>query len=260
MLKELTNWGWLLMISVPKHIAITMDGNGRWGRLNGLTRSEGHYAGTQTMEKIIKACLDLKIETLTLYAFSSENWSRPKAEVNYLMYLPVRFFKQKIPIFMEKNIKIIFSGDLSIVPKRTRIAISDAINRTKHNNGITVNFAFNYGGREDILQATRKMIEAVQCNELDIDEVNESTLEHYLYTCDLPDPDLFIRTGGEKRMSNFLLWQSSGSELYFTNVYFPDFNKAMLIAAIDEYNRRQSASDCQYYHFPIGENNRTASH
>lgn len=227
------------MISVPKHIAITMDGNGRWGKMRGLTRSEGHYAGAQTMEKVIDACIDLNVKILTLYAFSSENWSRPKEEVNYLMYLPVKFFKQKLPIFMEKNIKIVVSGDLSKVPERTRKVITNSIEKTEGNNGIIVNFAFNYGGRDDILQATRNIIKAVQCSEFHIDQIDESLFSHYLYTSDLPDPELFIRTGGEQRMSNFLLWQSASSELYFTDVYFPDFNKEMLIAAINEYNKNE---------------------
>src|SRR5690625_3564238 len=145
-------------LSTLKHVAIIMDGNGRWGRARGLTRSEGHYAGVQAMEDIIDASICLNIEILTLYAFSSENWSRPKDEVNYLMYLPIKFFDQKLPEFMKRNIKIMISGDLSTVPKGTRNAVMRAVETTKDNSGIIVNFAFNYGGRDDILQAEERSI------------------------------------------------------------------------------------------------------
>lgn len=224
--------------SIPKHVAIIMDGNGRWGKARGLTRSEGHYAGVQAMEKVIDSCLDLSIEILTLYAFSSENWSRPFDEVNYLMHLPIKFFHQKLPEFMKRNIKIMVSGDLNSVPKRTKNAVTKAIEETKFNDGMIVNFAFNYGGRDDILQAIRKVIQEVEAKKIEIDHINEELFQHYLYTQELPDPDLIIRTGGEKRISNFLLWQSSSSELYFSDVYFPDFNEELLKKAIEDVKRR----------------------
>lgn len=227
---------------MPKHVAITMDGNGRWGKERGLTRTEGHYAGTQAMEKVIDACIDFKIDILTLYAFSSENWKRPKDEVHYLMYLPIQFFKQKLPEFMRRNIKILISGNLNTVPKATRKAVTKAVQTTQHNKGLIVNFAFNYGGRDDILQAIHKVIDEVQCNRLDLNHVDEEMFQNFLYTKELPDPDLLIRTGGEQRMSNFLLWQSSASELYFTDAYFPDFNKALLKQALDEYWQRHTLS------------------
>lgn len=227
-------------LKIPEHVAIMMDGNGRWGKANGLTRSEGHYAGVQTMERVIDACIDFDIHVLTLYAFSSENWKRPKDEVNYLMYLPVKFFNQKLPGFMKRNIKINVSGNLDTVPKRTRLAMQKAIEKTKFNTGLIVNFAFNYGGRDDILQAIKQVIGDIQCNEMTLENVDEALFRDYLYTKELPDPELLIRTGGEKRMSNFLLWQSSASELYFTDAYFPDFNKALLREALEEYTRRDS--------------------
>src|SRR5690625_4894366 len=223
---------------MPKHVAIIMDGNGRWGKERGLTRSEGHYAGVQAMEKVIDSCLNLSIEILTLYAFSSENWSRPFDEVNYLMHLPIKFFHQKLPEFMKRNIKIMVSGDLNSVPKRTKNAVTKAIEETKFNDGMIVNFAFNYGGRDDILQAIRKVIQEVEAKKIEIDHINEELFQHYLYTQELPDPDLIIRTGGEKRISNFLLWQSSSSELYFSDVYFPDFNEELLKKAIEDVKRR----------------------
>lgn len=229
-------------MKMPKHVAIMMDGNGRWGKQRGLTRSEGHYAGTQAMEKVIDGCIDFNIQILTLYAFSSENWARPKDEVNYLMYLPIKFFNKKLPEFMRRNIKILISGNLNTIPKATRKAVTKAIEKTKNNTGLVVNFAFNYGGRDDILQAIHKVIDEVQCNRLDLDHVTEEMFQNFLYTKELPDPELLIRTGGEQRMSNFLLWQSSVSELYFTDVYFPDFNKDLLKEALHEYwSRHQYA-------------------
>lgn len=227
-------------LKMPKHVAIMMDGNGRWGKERGLTRSEGHYAGTKAMEKVIDACIDFEIEVLTLYAFSSENWARPKDEVNYLMYLPIKFFNQKLPEFMKRNIKILISGNLNTVPKATRKAVTQAVEKTRNNNGLIVNFAFNYGGRDDILQAIHKVIDEVQCNRLDLNSIDEEMFRNFLYTRALPDPELLIRTGGEQRMSNFLLWQSSVSELYFTDIYFPDFNKETLKQALDEYWHRHT--------------------
>ncbi|MEC5425532.1 isoprenyl transferase [Virgibacillus sp. C22-A2] len=224
--------------SIPKHVAIMMDGNGRWGKKRGLTRSEGHYAGAKTMQKIIDACIDFDVKILTLYAFSSENWSRPEDEVNYLMHLPVKFFNQKLPEFMRRNINIRISGNLAALPDPTREALMKAEKKTGNNTGIIVNFAFNYGGRDDILQGIRRVIHEVQNNDMNLDMMDEDLFQQYLYTKDLPDPELVIRTGGEKRVSNFLLWQSSMSELYFTDVFFPDFNKELLYEAIKEYQRR----------------------
>lgn len=225
---------------VPKHVAIMMDGNGRWGKKRGLSRSEGHFAGAKTMEKIIDASMELDIKILTLYAFSSENWSRPKNEVNYLMHLPVKFFNQKLPEFIKRNIKILISGNIANLPAPTKKVLINAVEATKNNDGIIVNFAFNYGGRGDILQAVQKVIQEVQNERLDLDNIDEEIIQQYLYTKDLPDPELVIRTGGEKRVSNFLLWQSSMSELYFSDAYFPDFNKELLCEAISELQRKNS--------------------
>ncbi|PAV28286.1 di-trans,poly-cis-decaprenylcistransferase [Virgibacillus profundi] len=225
-------------MNIPEHVAIMMDGNGRWGKRKGLTRSQGHFAGAKAMEKIIDASMDIGINFLTLYAFSSENWKRPEDEVNYLMHLPVKFFKQKLPEFMKRNIRILVSGNIAALPEPTKNALIKAVEKTVDNTGLTVNFAFNYGGRDDILQAVRKVIGEVQRNNIDFDELNEGMFHQFLYTRDLPDPELVIRTGGEKRVSNFLLWQSCMSDLYFTDVYFPDFDKDMLIEAVSELQRR----------------------
>lgn len=223
----------------PKHIAIIMDGNGRWGKERGLTRSEGHYAGVQAMEKVIDASIQLKVEILTLYAFSSENWSRPLEEVNYLMYLPIKFFNQKLPEFMKRGIRIMVSGNLDNVPKRTQKAIIKAIEETKNNEKMIVNFAFNYGGRDEIVRAVRKILLDMQRKQMSVDDLDEQMFKNYLYTRDLPDPDLIIRTGGEKRISNFLLWQSSTADLYFSDVYFPDFNEERLKEIITHYEKKQ---------------------
>ncbi|MEN2768955.1 isoprenyl transferase [Ornithinibacillus sp. 16A2E] len=228
--------------TIPKHIAIIMDGNGRWGKNRGLTRSEGHYAGSQTMEKIIDASVDIGIEILTLYAFSTENWTRPQDEVNYLMNLPVKFFKQKLPEFMRKNIKVHISGDVESLPKKTREAVLKAMEKTKDNTGLIVNFALNYSSRREILQAICHVIREAEGQHLSIDQLDESVFQNYLYTKNLPDPDIVIRTGGEKRVSNFLLWQSSMSELYFIDVLFPDFTREFLEKAINEVNQRRAAN------------------
>src|SRR5690625_3213479 len=191
--------------AVPEHVAIMMDGNGRWGKSRGLTRSEGHYAGVKAMEKVIDACIDYHIKALTLYAFSTENWARPKDEVNYLMYLPIKFFHQKLPEFMKRNIQIIVSGNLNEVPKPTKNAITKAIEKTKNNSGLIVNFAFNYGGRDDIIQAIREIAVKTKEKKINVDQLNEEMFRKYLYTKQLPDPELLIRTSGEKRISNLLL-------------------------------------------------------
>lgn len=227
-----------MAVNIPKHVGIIMDGNGRWGKSRGLTRSEGHYAGAKAMEKVIDASIALGIDALTLYAFSSENWSRSKEEVNYLMRLPVRFFKQKLPDLMKRNIKVLISGEMDKLPKATRKVLVKAIEKTKHNNGMIVNFAFNYGGRKEIVRAVQRVIGELKEKNLELDE---ELVHQHLYTCELPDPELIIRTGGEKRLSNFLLWQAAEAELYFTDVYFPDFNEQHLRAAIDEYKQRKAS-------------------
>jgi undecaprenyl diphosphate synthase len=217
-----------------------MDGNGRWGKERGLTRSQGHYAGAQAMEKIIDASIELDIKILTLYAFSSENWSRPKDEVNYLMNLPVKYLKQKLPEFMKRNIKILVTGNTEALPESTKKALQKSVSETENNDGLIVNFAFNYGGRDDILQAVQKVMYEVQQNNMELDHIDEALFQQYLYTKELPDPDLVIRTGGEKRISNFLLWQCSLSELYFSDVYFPDFDRELLKKAVHEVQERRS--------------------
>ncbi|MFD2446463.1 isoprenyl transferase [Bacillus sp. CGMCC 1.16607] len=226
-------------LSIPSHIAIMMDGNGRWGNLRGLTRSQGHFAGSQTMEKIIYTSLELGIKVLSLYAFSTENWKRPKDEVQYLMDLPTQFFKEKLPDFMKRNIKICITGDIDGLPKHTQEAVKNAEKETVNNTDLIVNFALNYGGRSEILSAVKSMIKDVQYSTIAIEEIGEDLIEKYLFTKGLPSPDIIIRTGGERRISNYMLWQSAKSELWYTDSYFPDFDKQMLLQAIEEVNQRK---------------------
>lgn len=227
------------MNNVPTHVAIMMDGNGRWGKQRGLTRSQGHFAGSQALEKTIDAAMDLDIKILTIYAFSTENWKRPKAEVDYLMKLPVKFLHQKLSKFVQKDIKLIFSGNISDLPKQTLDAVKLAADETSNNSKLVVNFALNYGGKNEILTATKVLIDEINHSTISFDDISEETIEKHLFTKDLPHPDLFIRTGGEKRLSNFLLWQLDKTELWFTDVYFPDFNKQLLIKAINEVDQRK---------------------
>lgn len=217
---------------IPRHVAVIMDGNGRWGKAQGLSRSQGHYAGVQSMEVVIDKCMDLGVEALTLYAFSTENWSRAADEVNYLMFLPIKFFQSKLPEFMRRNIRIAVSGNMERVPDRTRVAIERAVDRTSRNTGMVVNFAFNYGGRDEIVSAARLLALEVAAGRLDVDEIDESVVPGFLYTADLPTLDLVVRTGGEKRISNFLLWQIADAELYFSDLLFPDFDGAAIEEAV----------------------------
>jgi len=225
------------MYPIPRHVAIIMDGNGRWGKLHGRSRSEGHYAGVQAMETVIDACLDLGVDALTLYAFSTENWSRASDEVNYLMFLPIKFFQSKLPEFMRRNIRIAVSGNMERVPDRTRLAIERAVERTSRNTGMVVNFAFNYGGRDEIVQAARQLLGRVAAGELAVDDISEEAVGGALYTAGLPTLDLVVRTGGEQRISNFLLWQMADAELYFCDDLFPDFGRAALEEAVMTWQR-----------------------
>jgi undecaprenyl diphosphate synthase len=218
---------------LPKHIGIIMDGNGRWGKNKGLSRSHGHLEGIKSIETIINASIEMGIDILTFYTFSSENWKRPQEEVQYLMELPIIFFNEKMTEFMSKNIRIQISGMINELPLETRKALTQAIEETKKNTGIVLNFAFNYGGRDEIIHAVNRIIKDVQMGKIKKDNIDESYLENYLYTSGLPDPDIIIRTGGEKRLSNFLLWQSAYTRLYFTDILFPDFNKEDFIRAIN---------------------------
>lgn len=220
----------------PNHVAIMMDGNGRWATKRGLPRTAGHYAGMETMRKIIRSSNELMITHLTLYAFSSENWKRPIEEVEYILSLPNKLFNTKtLNEFDQNNIRVRFIGDLSRFSNKLNEMILKVEDSTKNNSGMTVNFALNYGGRLDVINGVKKLIqEGVKSEDID-----QGMFESYLYTDGQPRLDLIIRTSGELRLSNFLLWQAAGSELWFTETLWPDFSYELLVRAIEEYRERK---------------------
>ncbi|CAO6131512.1 UppS Undecaprenyl pyrophosphate synthase [Candidatus Pelagibacterales bacterium] len=207
------------MIS-PSHIAIIMDGNGRWGLKKYKDRNKGHYFGLQNINKIIKDCIKINIKYLTLYTFSTENWNRPKKEIDYLFFLFKYFYKKNFNKLNKNNIKIKFIGNLKNIPKDLKVIIKKIQDKTKNNSAITVIFAFNYGAKSELVNAFKNIIK----NKNKVNKINEDLINNNLYTKNIPDPDILIRTGGEKRLSNFLLWQLSYAELFFINKNWPDFN------------------------------------
>jgi len=203
---------------LPSHIAIIMDGNGRWGLKRYNDRNKGHYYGLQNINKVIENCIKLKIKYLTLYTFSTENWNRPKKEINYLFHLFKYFYKKNFSKLIKNNIRIKFIGDLINIPKDLKPIIKKIQEKTKNNSAITVLFAFNYGAKSELINAFKNILK----NKRKV--INEELVSNYLYTKNIPDPDILIRTGGNKRLSNFLLWQLSYAELFFVNKNWPDFN------------------------------------
>lgn len=222
---------------IPAHIAIIMDGNGRWAKQRGLPRTAGHKQGAQTIRTIAIACNNRGVKALTVYAFSTENWKRPPEEVDYLCKLPRFFFQRYMEELMKNNIQVRFLGEIERFPEDTRKVILTAAERTKNNTGLVLSLAVNYGGRREITLAARHYAEAVLAKQADLD-IDEKTFGTYLMTKDLPDVDLMIRTSGELRLSNFLLWQNAYSEFIFTPVAWPDFDEEELDRAIDEYTER----------------------
>ncbi len=225
--------------NTPEHIAIIMDGNGRWAKNKGLPRIAGHKEGMTVVRNIVKAAVKYNIKTLTLYAFSTENWKRPKPEVDFIMRLPKEFSHIYLPEMIENNVKIDTIGDFDSLPIHTKNAINHAKEKTKNNDGLLLNFALNYGGRYDIIQGTQSIAEQVKQGELSVEDIDENVIANHLFTAGINDPDLLIRTSGEVRLSNFLLWQSAYSELYFTDVLWPDFNEELLKEAILNYEQRK---------------------
>jgi len=224
---------------LPEHIAVIMDGNGRWARQRGLPRVAGHRKGVEAVREIIRACAKKDIPWLTLFAFSSENWRRPKKEVELLMDLFIQALDKEIKELHHNNVRFRIIGNIEQLSQsiKDRVAKSEAL--TKNNSGLTLSIALNYGGRWDITEATRQIAQDVLDGKQDVATVDEETLSRYLSTGTMPDPDLFIRTGGEKRVSNFLLWQLAYTELYFTDAYWPDFDEAEFQQALDAFSRRQ---------------------
>ena len=224
---------------IPKHVAIIMDGNGRWAKKQGKPRVFGHRRGVKTVQEIVEAAAKVGINTLTLYTFSTENWSRPKKEVDMLMGLLVKSLKEELKILIKNNIKLQTIGKIDKLPKRVVNELNEVIAKTKKNNRLTLNLALNYGAREEIVNAIKNISKKVVNKTISIEEINENIINNHLYTVTLPDVDFLIRTSGEKRISNFMLWQIAYAELYFTNVLWPDFKKEHFFQAIIEYQHRE---------------------
>ena len=224
--------------SVPQHVAIIMDGNGRWASKRGLPRTAGHHAGMVALRRTIKNANELGIKVLTVYAFSTENWSRPQREVDFLMRLPKEFLRTDLPDLIEKNVKVVMIGKADSLPQHTRQAVDEALIATSQNTGMILNFALNYGSRAEIIHAVQKIGQGVANGKISPGEIDEQTINKHLYTVNLPDPDLLIRPSGEIRLSNFLLWQLAYAELWFTDVYWPDFDREHLLEAIEAYQER----------------------
>ncbi len=226
-------------MNIPKHIAIIMDGNGRWAKLQGKKRIYGHYIGSSVIDKIAIKAKELKIEYLTLYAFSTENWKRPKSEVDFLMRLLRIQIRKKIDFMMKENMKFNYIGDITQLPKKQQEAIVDLKEKTQHNSELTVNFAINYGSHMEILKASKNICFDAFSKKIDCNSLNESVFEQYLYTKGMPSVDLLIRTGGEKRISNFLLWQIAYAEIIFLDKYWPEFNEDDLVQCVKEFSERK---------------------
>ena len=224
--------------NVPEHIAIIMDGNGRWAKERGLPRVQGHRAGAESVREAVAACSELGVKYLTLYAFSSENWNRPKAEVDALMKLLERFLKDKTPEILSKNVRLQAIGRIDLLPESCRKQLNKSIESSAENDGLTLILALSYGGREEIIDGVKSVLRAVQDGHIDEAMITPELFDSHLYTRYFPDPDLMIRTSGEMRISNFLLWQLSYSEFYVTKKNWPDFRRNDLEEAIAKYNRR----------------------
>lgn len=224
--------------NIPSHIAIIMDGNGRWAKKRNLPRTMGHRAAVITIKDIVKACSSLGVNYLTLYAFSTENWKRPKDEVNALMNLLVEFLAKELNELHENNVIINHLGDISALPKICQESLLASHEKTKNNTGLNLNLALNYGGRADIKNAIINISLEVKNGILDLEDINETLISKYLYTMNMPDPDILIKPGGEYRVSNFLLWQIAYTELWFSNILWPDFKKENLYEAIIDYQKR----------------------
>lgn len=225
--------------NLPKHLAIIMDGNGRWAKKQGLLRAFGHENGTKSVRTIVEMCAKLGIKNLTLYAFSSENWSRPKLEVTTLMKLLINSLKNELTTLEKNNIRLNAIGNLEKLPISARKKLVEVINKTASNSQMTLTLALSYSAREELILAVKNISEKVKNNIISTDDIDESIINQHLYTHDLPDVDLLIRTSGEHRISNFLLWQIAYAELYFTEVLWPDFTEQDLYEAIVSYQKRE---------------------
>ena len=229
----------LIKEKLPKHIAIIMDGNGRWANRRSLERIMGHTRGMESVKQVVKACRELGIQVLTLYAFSLENWQRPKTEIKGLFKLLKQYIRSEIKALDKNNVQIKSIGHLESRPEDVQNVVREAIEKTRANSGMILNVALSYGSRDEILQAVARIVSKVAANNFSLAALNEETFSQELYTAGLPDPDLLIRTSGEMRISNFLLWQLAYTEIYVTDVLWPDFGRQELYKALIDYQKRQ---------------------
>jgi undecaprenyl diphosphate synthase len=225
--------------NLPRHVAIIMDGNGRWAKQRGLPRIEGHRAGSESVREIVRTAGQAGVEYLTLYAFSVENWNRPKAEVTALMRLLEFYLRAEVAELDRNNVRLTAIGRLHELPLRAQQQLQKSIDALRHNTGLTLVLALSYGSRAEIVDAVRGIARAVKTGHCDISDINETLIAQHLYTHSIPDPDLLIRTSGEMRVSNFLLWQISYAELYVTPTLWPEFRRAEFLKAIEDYSTRQ---------------------
>lgn len=226
-------------LNVPKHLAIIMDGNGRWAKERGKLRVFGHEHGVKTVRIVVEQCAQLKIDFLTLYTFSTENWNRPKVEVQTLMRLLVSSLKKELKTFNKNNIRLNTIGNIDALPAKAYKELVDVMDQTKENTGMTLTLALSYGAREELQSMVKEISTKVKNNIISIENIDQDIINSHLYTHDLPDVDLLIRTSGEHRISNFLLWQIAYAELYFIDVYWPDFREHHLVEAIKNYQNRE---------------------
>jgi undecaprenyl diphosphate synthase len=225
--------------NLPNHIAIIMDGNGRWAEMKGKPRVYGHKNGVTSVKEVIEGCREIGVNYLTLYAFSTENWNRPKMEVRTLMALLVSSLRKELNTLVKNNIKLNTIGNIENLPEKAQVELAEVVEKTKNNTSLTLTLALSYGSREEIVNVIRNISKKVVNNQIALEEINENIINNHLYTFSLPDVDLLIRTSGEKRISNFLLWQIAYAELYFTDTLWPDFRKENLFNAIVNYQHRE---------------------
>ncbi len=225
---------------VPRHVAVIMDGNGRWAKMHGFVRTVGHRYGVEKLRELLTVCKQIGVEYVTAYAFSTENWSRPKDEVDTLMKLIVEFINKEIDNIKKEGARIHVLGDYSVLPEESRKAVQYAIDYTAENDELHLNVALNYGGRAELVRAFKDMAQKIQQGEMSIDDIDEAAISQHLYTANMPDPDLIIRTAGEMRLSNFLTYQSAYSEIWVSdsNVFWPDFGKEYFLRTIMDYQKR----------------------
>jgi len=225
--------------NLPQHIAIIMDGNGRWAKQRGKLRIFGHQNGVNAVRETVTTAAELGVKVLTLYAFSTENWNRPKREVDMLMSLLVNSLKKELKLFTKNNISLRTIGNIQSLPKKAQKELNEVIDKTKNNTHLILNLALSYSSKEEIVNAVKNISKKIVNNQLSVEEIDENIINNHLYTRNLPNVDLVIRTSGEKRISNFLLWQIAYAELYFTKVFWPDFNKEEFYKAIIDYQQRE---------------------